>query len=100
MVLKRVNNESWNGTSWTELNNMLTARGYLATGTGISHGCLSYWRVQLLAALAGATAIVNTESMEWDLSWTELGGDLNTARIRNVGTAGTTALAISLWRLL
>ena len=42
-----VNNESWNGTSWTEQNNMLTARA-AATGTGISTAALAVSMVQLL----------------------------------------------------
>ena len=76
-------NESWNGTSWTEVADLNTARG--AQGAGNTSNALFF---------GGPPTSALTE--EWDgSSWTEV-GDLNTGR---EGLAGdgiyTAALAMS-----
>ena len=71
------NTESWNGSSWTEVNNLNTARNTLA-GFGTKTAAL---------AVGGAPSGAVTES--WNgTNWTEV-NDLNTAR-NNLTGAGTT----------
>ena len=36
-----VNTEDWNGSSWTEVNNMATGRGYMASGGTSSSAIIS-----------------------------------------------------------
>ena len=65
--------ESWNGTSWTEVNDLNTAR-YVLGGSGSSTSALAFGGD---GAPAGYEA--NTES--WNgTCWTEV-NDINTARI-------------------
>ena len=78
-------NELWNGTSWTEVADINTARDQ-NTGVGTS-------TAGLLAGgeTGGAPHAGETES--WDgSSWTEL-GDLNTDRVQ-AGGSGVQTLAI------
>jgi len=76
--------ESWNGSSWTEVNDMNTARKSNG-GCGINTAALTFG-----GDLPGVTAV--TES--WNgTSWTEV-GDLNTARFNIQGT-GTYTLALA-----
>ena len=76
--------ESYNGSSWTEVNDLNTARR-LAAGAGTSTSALAFG--------GGPPAIANNET--WDgTSWTET-GDLNTARLSlaGAGASNTAALA-------
>ena len=77
-VLQKGETESWNGTSWTEVGDLNTARWAIG-GLGTSTAAL---------AVGGAPPhYANTET--WDgTSWTEV-ADLNTARSQG-GAAGTT----------
>jgi len=69
--------ESYDGTSWTEVNNLNTARGYGAKGSGGTQTSALFF--------GGPTALAITES--WNgTSWTEV-NDLNTGR-RALGGAG------------
>ena len=75
--------ESYDGSSWTELNDLGTARRYIA-------GCGTY-----TAALCtgGFSSSPEAKNEQWDgSSWTEV-GDLNTAR-GDCGELGTTAAAL------
>jgi hypothetical protein len=75
-------NESWNGSAWTEVGDINTARKGVG-GAGTSTAGLA------IAGNTGVTAIVES----WDgSSWTEV-GDLNTAREQG-GSAGTQDSAI------
>ena len=76
------NTESWDGTNWTEVNNVNSARGYV-TGGGTSTD----------AILVGGYGGSNEAKFEnWDgTSWTE-NADLNTAR--QTISAGITTNAI------
>jgi len=81
------NTESWNGTSWTEVNDLNTVRSMGGTNGTITSG-LYYG-----GSVGGTTFYNNTES--WNgTSWTEV-NDLNVTR-RKLGGAGvdnTSALA-------
>ena len=69
--------ESYDGTSWTEVNDINTARGYGAKGSGGTQTSALFF--------GGPTALAITES--WNgTSWTEV-NDLNTGR-RAIGGAG------------
>ena len=77
--------ESYNGTSWTEVNNLNTAREHLAGNGDASTSVLAYG--------GGPSGVANTES--WNgTSWTEL-NNLSQARwgITGSGTGGASALA-------
>jgi hypothetical protein len=80
--------ESWNGTSWTEVADLNTARTTLA-GAGSQTSALAF------AGGAATGTVAITES--WNgTGWTEV-ADMATARV-NLGGAGTTggaALGIS-----
>ena len=77
-------NESWNGSAWTEVADLNTARKGLG-GSGTSTAAL---------AIAGNTGSVSALNESWNgSSWTEV-GDLNTAREQG-GTAGTQTSAIT-----
>ena len=77
--------ETYNGTSWTEVNNLNAGRRSL-TGTGSQTASL---------AIAGGEAGSFTAAVEkWDgTNWTEV-NDLNTARGYNPGSSGTTTAAL------
>jgi len=77
--------EEYNGTTWTEGNNLTTARSY-PTGTGIQTAAL---------ALAGhdGTAYVAIVEQYDGTSWTEI-ADMNTGR-SSLASAGTTTAALS-----
>ena len=73
--------ESYDGSSWTELNDLGTARRYIA-------GCGTY-----TAALCTGGSPSPAINEQWDgTSWTEV-GDLNTGR-GDAGEVGTTAAAL------
>jgi hypothetical protein len=77
--------ESWNGTSWTEVNDLNTARGFTANGAGTSTAALG-------AGGSGPGVTTNTES--WNgTSWTEV-NDLNNA-IQQNGMRGTQTSALN-----
>ena len=78
------NTESWNGTNWTEVNNLNTARTYIAGCGPSSEGLIFGGNTD--------TRVGNTE--EWNgTNWTEQ-NDLNTTVNRH-GGAGTTTNALS-----
>ena len=77
-------NESWNGSAWTEVGDLNSARKGLG-GSGTSTAAL---------AIAGNVPPVSALNESWNGSaWTEV-GDLNTAREQG-GTAGTQTSAIT-----
>ena len=74
--------ELWNGTNWTEVNDLNTARQYIA-GTGIQASALAFGG-EPVPSNGGKTE-------EWNGSgWAEV-ADLNTARKGSAGTGTTTA---------
>ena len=76
--------ESWNGSAWTEVNDLNTARVALA-GSGSSTAAL---------AIGGQEPPDSAKVEIWDgSSWTET-GDLNTAR-RFLGGSGTTISSLA-----
>ena len=78
------NTESYDGTSWTEVNNLNTARGY-AAGSGTQTSALYY---------GGSTGSMSALTEKWNgTNWTEV-GDLNTARyiLAGAGASNTSAL--------
>jgi len=79
--------ESYNGTSWTELNDLSTPRRQSPGGFGTQ-----------TSAICVSGGVPNRPQNEsWDgTSWTEL-GDINTARnyITGVGVSNTSGLAIA-----
>jgi hypothetical protein len=80
-------NENWNGTSWTELNNLNTAR-YGSGSAGISTNAMTYGGY-------GSPNYLGV-SEDWDGNvWTEV-NDLNTSRndLIGAGASYTAGLAI------
>ena len=78
--------ESWNGTSWTEVNNLNTAIKSIA-GFGITTAAISVG-----GALPSPDTQTGTES--WNgTSWTEVSGTLNTGR-SSMGSSGTQTLGL------
>ena len=77
--------EQWNGSSWTEVNDMNTAAQSMASGGTTSDGFVS--------GGYSTTADVKTESWNGS-SWTEI-VDMSTGRyaLKGSGTGGTNALA-------
>ena len=76
--------ESWNGSSWTEVNNLNTAR-YQVPGTGSTSAGL---------VIGGYTTTAVAITEDWNgTSFVEV-GDLNIARYGS-GAAGTTASALA-----
>jgi len=72
--------ESWNGTNWTELNDMNSARRSLA-GAGTNTATLVF---------GGNTTTIVALTEEWNgASWAEV-ADLSTARV-GLGGSGATA---------
>ena len=81
------NTESYDGTSWTEVNNLNTARGYAARASGGSQTSALYF--------GGITPPSSALTESWNgTNWTEV-GDLNTARYNLASAAAdnTSALA-------
>ena len=79
-------NESWNGTSWTEVADLNTARN--AGGAGGTSTAALCW--------GGATPSVTAVTEKWNgTSWTEV-GDLNTARQGFPEAAGTNTAALAI----
>jgi hypothetical protein len=79
-------NESYNGTSWTELADLNTARG-LNSGAGTATAALTQ------GGYTGTARVANTES--WNgTSWTEV-NDLNTARSYAGGFGTQTSATIA-----
>jgi hypothetical protein len=77
--------ELWNGTSWSEVNDVNTARLYVS-------GCGSSTAGLLASGYTGTALPADVES--WNgTSWTEV-ANVNTARFFT-GTAGTQTLAIT-----
>jgi hypothetical protein len=78
------NTESWNGTSWTIVNAMNTAKNE-STGFGVQTAALS------ATGQSGGTYLTNVES--WDgTSWTEV-AEVNTA-VADAGQAGLSTSGI------
>ena len=79
--------KQWNGTSWTEVNDLNTAR-YLMGSGGTSTSAMAGWRK---SAKTGKTELWN------GTSWTEV-NDLNTARqISAMGVATNSTASYSNW---
>ena len=79
-----VNVESYDGSSWTEVNNVNTGRKLLS-GLGTQTAAL---------ATGGTTGSLTAVVESWDgTNWTEV-GDLNTARERATGVGTTTAALV------
>jgi len=77
--------ESWDGTSWTEVSDLNTAK-YLSGRSGSSNTDA--------LAFGGFTPPATATVEKWDgTSWTEV-GDLNTARY-GLGGCGSTGLALA-----
>jgi hypothetical protein len=82
-------NESYNGSTWTEVADINTARQY-ARGTGSSTAAIVFGGTTAVGPTSSQTGLDVTET--WDGStWTEV-GDLNTAR-SNSQSLGTTNAA-------
>ena len=83
------NTESWNGTSWTEVNDLNTAREYLGALGPDNTNALAFGGLVRTPVEAN---VANTEN--WNgTSWSEV-NDLNTARIALAGAGtNTTGLA-------
>jgi hypothetical protein len=80
------NTETWNGTNWTEVNDLNLARSKGASSGQSNTSALAFGGNPAPSALA-----VNEE---WNgSSWTEV-GDLNTGR-REMGGAGTTPASLA-----
>ncbi len=76
--------ESWDGSSWTEIADINTARGYSA-GIGIQTAAL---------VVCGSEGGANEEVEEWDgSSWTEIAA-VNSDRKDFLGQAGTSSLGL------
>jgi hypothetical protein len=77
--------ESWNGTSWTEVNDLNTAKKGISRSRNSNSSTLAFGGLD-------PPAVANTES--WNgTAWTEV-NDLNTAR-RYLGGAGTNTAALA-----
>jgi len=77
--------ESWNGTSWTEVNDLNTAR-YGLGGTGVQTSSLVFG--------GNVPSPVSALTEEWNgVSWVEV-ADLTTARTE-MSAAGTTAAGLA-----
>ena len=77
--------ETWNGTSWTEVNNLNTARSACG-GVGIVTAAL---------AISGYTPPVATNVESWDgTCWTETSTDINSARAA-LGASGTSTACLA-----
>jgi hypothetical protein len=79
-------NELWNGTSWTEVNDLNTAR-YGIGGCGTTTAALAF---------GGANPAVSATTESWNGStWTEV-NDLNSAR-RYMVISRSTNICIGFW---
>jgi hypothetical protein len=79
--------ESYNGTAWTELNDMNTARRLLGGCGATNTASLAF------GGLATPGDVGNTEN--WNgTSWTEV-NDLNVARREFTGSIGTNTAALA-----
>jgi hypothetical protein len=79
--------ESWNGTSWTEVNDLNSRRTDMASGNGTA--------TSALCAGGNEPAALTNKTESWDgTSWTEV-NDLNTTRsnFASAGADNTSALA-------
>ena len=82
-----VNTESYNGTSWTEVNNLNTARRESSVGSGLSNSAALN-----MGGWTGSARLANTE--KWDgTNWTEV-GDMNEAAVF-VGSSGSSTSALA-----
>ena len=82
-----VNNEKWNGTNWTEVNNLNTARDGNAGGAGTTAAGLAFGGKEPSPAVTGNTELWN------GTNWTEV-NNMNDDRRQLVGTGTqTSALA-------
>ena len=84
------NVERYDGTTWTEVNNINTAR----MGAGIAGGVNAYTAALLAGGyIAGPGVVDNVES--WNgTNWTEV-NDINTARSSGVGAGSSTAALLA-----
>ncbi len=77
-------NESYNGTSWTEVANLTTARGFMGSTTGPYTAVLAF----------GGTSPTTNKNEQWNGSaWTET-TDMNGSKT-NVAGCGTTTAALA-----
>ena len=82
-----VNTESYNGTSWTEVNNLNTARRECSVGSGLSNSAALN-----IGGYSGSARLAITE--KWDgTNWTEV-GDMNEAAVF-VGSSGSSTSALA-----
>ena len=84
--------ESWNGSAWTEVNDLNSARGYGMGGAGTQTSALAYGGN---IPPSPSTTLIATES--WDgSSWTEV-NDMNTKRegVAGSGADNTSAIAVA-----
>ena len=81
--------ESWNGSAWTEVNDMSTSRGNCSTGLGLSSSAALAAGGSIAPSAPAKTA--NTESWNGS-SWTEV-NNLNTAR-SSAGSSGSSTSAL------
>ena len=82
--------ENWNGTSWTEVNNLNTS-GYAmgSSGQGTNTSALAFGRYK-----PGTSPDIKSVTEDWNgVSWQEV-ADLNTARYA-LGSAGTATNALA-----
>ena len=80
------NNESWNGSSWTELNDLNTARHSFLGGSGTTTSAL---------AMGGENGGYTNKVEEWNgSSWTET-TDLNTTRGEGGGSGASAEAALA-----
>jgi len=81
------NVERYDGTSWTEVNNLNTAR----MGGGIVGGVNAYTAGLLAGGFSHSPNINHTQTETWDgTSWTEV-NDINTGRSSCVGAGSSSA---------
>jgi len=84
--------ESWDGSSWTEVNDLNSARGYGMGGAGTQTSALAFGGN---IPPSPSTTLIATES--WDgSSWTEV-NDMNTKRegVAGSGADNTSAIAVA-----
>ena len=82
-----VNTESYDGTSWTEVNNLNTARRETSVGSGLSNSAALN-----IGGWTGSARLASNE--KWDgTNWTEV-GDMNEAAVY-IGSSGSSTSALA-----
>ena len=84
--------EEWNGSGWTEVGDLNTARQKIGNSNVSSTAAIAFGGSP--ADPGGGAGVTNNES--WNGSaWTEVSGDLNTAR-KELGGSGTSTAALAI----